>query len=227
MLPWLPGCRKSGAGPKNVDLPCADITEVELTLSDLLGNRLLKLAAVWMKRFVKLCRAASITLVFWILALRVPASEPVHLMILLVGPVSTTVDTLGSLSPKQSNCDASFFVAKFGFAVPTQAPLLALVAFGCYLLVLLIAGALSFRTCPEDAKDLQEVRLLVGLVLPILPYQWDIVPVLLQHCWCSFWGLKWKEQQLVQLGMQTSSSHDRTNCKHDSDYLFQLLCLVL
>lgn len=38
-----------------------------------------------------------------------------------------------------------------------QAPLLFLVAFGSYLLVLLIAGALSFRTCPEDAKALQQV----------------------------------------------------------------------
>jgi hypothetical protein len=32
-----------------------------------------------------------------------------------------------------------------------------LIAFGGYLLVLLIAGALSFRTCPEDAKALQQV----------------------------------------------------------------------
>jgi hypothetical protein len=38
-----------------------------------------------------------------------------------------------------------------------QAPLLALVAFGGYLLLLLINGALSFRSCPEDAKALQQV----------------------------------------------------------------------
>lgn len=38
-----------------------------------------------------------------------------------------------------------------------QAPPLSLIAFGCYLLVLLASGALSFRTCPEDAKALQEV----------------------------------------------------------------------
>jgi hypothetical protein len=38
-----------------------------------------------------------------------------------------------------------------------QAPLLLLVAFGGYLLVLLVAGAMSFRSCPEDAKALQQV----------------------------------------------------------------------
>lgn len=39
-----------------------------------------------------------------------------------------------------------------------QAPLLLLIGFGGYLLFLLVAGALSFRSCPEDAKALQEVR---------------------------------------------------------------------
>lgn len=38
-----------------------------------------------------------------------------------------------------------------------QAPLLALIGFGGHLLFLLVAGALSFRSCPEDAKALQEV----------------------------------------------------------------------
>jgi hypothetical protein len=36
--------------------------------------------------------------------------------------------------------------------------LVLLVAFGCYLLILLIVGVASFRSCPEDAKALQQVR---------------------------------------------------------------------
>jgi hypothetical protein len=43
-----------------------------------------------------------------------------------------------------------------------QAPLLLLVAFGMYMLVLLVYGALTFRSCPEEARALHAVRI-VGL----------------------------------------------------------------
>lgn len=38
-----------------------------------------------------------------------------------------------------------------------QAPLLLLATFGLYMLVLLVFGAITFRSCPEEAKALHEV----------------------------------------------------------------------
>jgi hypothetical protein len=39
-----------------------------------------------------------------------------------------------------------------------QAPLLLLVAFGMYMLLLLVYGAVTFRSCPEEAQALHAVR---------------------------------------------------------------------
>lgn len=37
-----------------------------------------------MKRFTRLCRAGALSLLVWIIALQLPASQPVHLLVLLV-----------------------------------------------------------------------------------------------------------------------------------------------
>lgn len=109
------------------------------------------------KRITKLCRAGLLALVTWVVALHVTAAgEPLHMLVLLVRCSHREGATPTSLSPTGPSSHHPALL---------QAPLLFLVAFGSYLLVLLIAGALSFRTCPEDAKALQQV----GWNLPNAP----------------------------------------------------------
>lgn len=120
-----------------------------------------------MKRFARLCRAASIAVVAWVAALQVTVSEPLHTLLLLVSlpllssscrkPVPIGVGLAG-MRTQLSYGDLAVLIHTnvHPFGRP-QAPLLLLVAFGGYLLVLLVAGAISFRSCPKDAKALQQV----------------------------------------------------------------------
>jgi len=101
-----------------------------------------------MKRITKLCRAFAFALFAWIVALQLPVSHTMLLLLVSFWPCDPATLIQLSISALHIADNRIFDL---------QGPLLLLVAFGLYLLMLLVAGAVSFRSCPEDAKALQEV----------------------------------------------------------------------
>lgn len=102
---------------------------------------------VSMKRIHMIAKRAALLLAFWLAALQL-APPQLRATVLLV-----------STAPQQPDImfDISIGHVLMRTASAFQFPVMALVAFGLYMLALLLHGTCTFRSCPEEAAALHEV----------------------------------------------------------------------
>jgi hypothetical protein len=102
-----------------------------------------------MLRITRLALFAAILLTLWVIALNCATTSVPYTLTLAVSVYFVDIDLAWAL--------AETVASPMPTCAPTsQAPALAVVAFGVYLLISLVVGVATFKTVPEEAELLRQ-----------------------------------------------------------------------